>query len=150
MKDCKFCGYNCGANPACAACIGYKRSYKVKENPKLIQAKKLGKIPYDKLPFRVLEGDAKVQAGGADKYGERNWRIDSILTSTYEGAIMRHFLAWANGEDEDPESGLSHLYHIRACCAVMLDAEMYGKLVDDRLRAVSLDKESDDDTPDKT
>ena len=114
----------------------------MKENPKLIRAQKEGKIPYDKLPLRVLEGDAFVHAGGAAKYGERNWRIDSILASTYEGAIMRHFISWANGEDLDPESGRSHLYHIRACCAVMLDADMYGKLVDDRGRAVSLDKDA--------
>jgi len=112
---------------------------------------KEGKIPYDKLPLRVLEGDSVVHSHGAEKYGERNWRIDKILTSTYEGAIMRHFIAWANGEDKDPDSGLSHLYHIRACCAVMLDAEMFDSLIDDRQRAVSIDRESDDgDSPDKT
>jgi hypothetical protein len=117
----------------------------IKDNPKHILAMKQGKAPLDKLPFTVFEGDAECHNGGSVKYGERNWRIDAICTSTYEGAIMRHFLAWANGEDADPDSGLSHLYHIRACCAVMLDADMAGKLIDDRGRAESIDQGGGDD-----
>lgn len=113
-------------------------------NPKHIQAMKDNKIPYDKLPWRVLAGDATVHATGAVKYGERNWRIDKILASTYEGAMMRHLISWVNGEDLDPDSGQSHLYHLRACCAVVLDAQMYGTLIDDRDRATSIDKEGDD------
>ncbi len=86
----------------------------------------------------VLRGDASVHAHGADKYGERNWRIDPIKSSTYEAAILRHFMAYFyDREDADPDSGLSHLYHIRACCAVMLDAEIHGTLIDDRDRSVS-------------
>lgn len=118
----------------------------MKKNPKLIQAEKDGKIPYEKIPLRVLEGDAHVHTLGANKYGERNWRLDKILASTYEGAILRHFTAWANGEDIDPESGWSHLYHIRACCALVLDADMHGTLVDDRGRAESKDKESNNES----
>lgn len=112
------------------------------QNPKLIRAMKDNKIPYDKLPLRVLEEDAWVHAGGAKKYGERNWRQDRILASTYEGAIMRHFIAWACGENLDPESGRSHLSHIRACCAVVLDAQMSDTLIDDRDRSESLDRMS--------
>lgn len=104
------------------------------ENPKHIQAQKDGKVPYDKIPWDVLAGDARVHASGAAKYGERNWRVDKILASTYEGAIMRHFIAWFGGEDNDPDSGESHLYHIRCCCAVMLDAQIHGTLIDDRGR----------------
>jgi len=112
-------------------------------NPKLTRAMKDNKIPYDKLPLRVLEEDAWVHAGGAEKYGDRNWRQDRILASTYEGAIMRHFIAWACGEDSDPESGRSHLSHVRACCAVVLDAQMSDTLIDDRDRSESLDRMSD-------
>jgi hypothetical protein len=105
------------------------------EDPKYVQAEKDGKAPMDKLPLMVLSGDAKVHALGAAKYGERNWRKDAIKQSTYEAAILRHFLAhFGDREDRDPQSGLSHLYHIRACCAVMLDAEIHGKLIDDRDR----------------
>ena len=109
----------------------------MKDNPKAVRAAKEGKIPYEKIPWEVLEADAHVHASGAAKYGERNWRLDKIRASTYEGAIMRHFTAWATGEDVDPESGYSHLTHIRACCAVVLDAEAHGTLIDDRQRKES-------------
>lgn len=120
-------------------------SSSVKQNPKHIRAMKEGKAPMDKLPWGVLEADARVHAHGAEKYGERNWRIDRILTSTYEGAIMRHFLAWAQGEDIDPDSGEHHLTHIRCCCAVVLDALEYGSLVDDRQRSESRDCQTTDE-----
>lgn len=116
-------------------------SSSVKQNPKHVRAQKEGKIPYEKLPWGVLEADAQVHAHGAAKYGERNWRIDHILASTYEGAIMRHFVAWAMGEDLDPDSGVPHLNHIRACCAVVLDAQEHGALIDDRQRSESRDSQ---------
>lgn len=103
-------------------------------NPKLVQALKDGKVPMEYLVYSVLHDDAKVHKSGADKYGERNWRKSEILASTYEGAILRHFLAWASGEDLDPESGLPHLSHVRACCAIVLDSAKCGTLIDDRNR----------------
>lgn len=117
-----------------------------KMNPKHIRAQKEGKDPMEYLIWEVLMDDAVVHKHGADKYGVRNWRIDEILTSTYEGAIMRHFLAWAKGEDIDPDSGKPHLTHIRACCAIIMDAQAHGKLVDDRDRKESKndDTETDD------
>ena len=108
-------------------------------NPKAARAEREGKAPLQYLIYSVLEGDARVLKGGADKYGERNWLNDPIKASTYEGAILRHLLAWAQGEDLDPDSGLSHLYHIRACCAVVLDAEKHGTLIDDRDRPCNPD-----------
>ena len=106
----------------------------MEENPKLIQALKDGKVPLEYLLPTLWPGDAAIHKLGADKYGERNWRKNRIKASTYEGAILRHFMAWAAGEDIDPESGHSHLYHIRACCGVVLDSEMHGTLIDDRAR----------------
>ena len=109
-----------------------------KENPKYIQAQKDGKPRMEYLVGSVLRGDAAVHAHGADKYGERNWRVDPIKSSTYEAAILRHFMAYFyDREDVDPDSGYSHLYHIRACCAVMLDAEIHDTLIDDRGRVES-------------
>jgi len=107
------------------------------ENPKQIQAMKDGKIPLENLVYSCLADDAIVHKHGADKYGTRNWREQQILASTYEGAILRHFLAWAQGEDLDPDSGKSHLTHIRACCAVVLDSIKHGTLLDDRGRQES-------------
>ncbi len=111
------------------------------DNPKLIQALKDGKVPMEYLVYSVLEDDAFVHKYGADKYGIRNWLIDKILASTYEGAMLRHFKAWAEGEDIDPESGRPHLTHLRACCAVVMDAQKHGTLIDDRNRLESKDQE---------
>jgi len=114
---------------------------KIKQNPKLIQAMKDGKAPLEYLITSVDEGDARVLKGGADKYGVRNWLIDKILASTYEGAIKRHLKDWIEGQDIDPDSGEHPFHHIRACCAIVLDAEKHGTLIDDRDRAVSKDAE---------
>ena len=112
---------------------GYKQP-ESRHNPKHIQAQKDGKNPMEYLVYSVLPLDAKCHKHGADKYGVRNWRKDKILASTYEGAILRHFLQWASGEDMDPDSGLPHLTHLRACAAVVLDAAEHGTLIDDRTR----------------
>ena len=111
-----------------------------RQNPKLVQALKDGKVPMEYLVYSVLEDDARCHKGGADRYGVRNWLEDKILASTYEAAILRHFLAWARGEDKDPDDGLSPLTHIRACCAIVLDAEKHGTLIDDRDRVENKDK----------
>lgn len=108
-----------------------------KMNPKYVQAQKDGKIRMECLATSVLASEARVLAHGADKYGARNWRKDEILASTYEGAMMRHLFAWINGEDLDPDSGEPHLSHLRACAAVVMDADSFGKLVDDRNRMES-------------
>ena len=112
----------------------------MRDNPKLIRALKDGKAPLEYLITELWDGDAEVHALGAEKYGAWNWRIDKIRASTYKGAIFRHAKAWAEGEDIDPESGKSHLYHIRACCGIVLDSEAHGTLIDDRLRAESKDQ----------
>lgn len=106
-----------------------------KKNPKQVQAEKDGKVPYEYLVLSVLEDDAYVHKHGGDKYGKRNWTIDEINATTYVGAMFRHYKAWSEGEDLDPDSGRPHLTHLRACCAVVMDAAKHGKLIDDRLFA---------------
>ena len=113
------------------------------ENPKHIQAMKDGKAPLEYLVDFVMTGDAYVHQGGAIKYGYRNWTIDKIKASTYIAAIRRHLKAWSEGEDLDPDSGWSHLYHIRAGCAIVLDADNAGTLIDDRDRAESISQVKD-------
>jgi len=112
-----------------------------KANPKLIRALKDGKAPLEYLVTTVWPGDARVHKSGADKYGRNNWRKDRILASTYKGALLRHLKAWSEGEDIDPESGENHLYHIRACAAIVLDSQMHDTLIDDRLVVESKDQE---------
>lgn len=105
------------------------------DNPKHIQAKLDAKSPMHLIPYAALEGVAKVMALGAEKYGERNWRMEPIKGSTYEGALFRHiFLEWAQGSDVDHESGEHPLDHAIASLLIMRDAMIQGTFVDDRKR----------------
>jgi hypothetical protein len=45
---------------------------------------------------------------------------------------MRHLNAWRDGEDLDPESGISHIAHIATSCNILMDAAVCGTLQDDR------------------
>ena len=94
------------------------------------------KEPMHLLPTVFLRRTATVLGLGAKKYGEYNWRIsDGVDANTYIAAIRRHIAQYSDGEDVDKESGVSHLAHIAATCAVLLDAEQHGKLVDNRYKA---------------
>lgn len=115
-----------------------------KDNPKHIRAQKDGKDPLEYIVWEMLRLDALVHKSGGDKYGVRNWRQDQIVASTYEAAMLRHLSAWAMGEDNDPDTGLPHLSHLRACCAVVLDGKAHGKLTDDRDRMESKDPDHAD------
>lgn len=90
------------------------------------------KIPFAALPFAVLAEDAIAHGEGALKYGRHNWREGEVLASTYFAAAMRHLIAWFEGEDIDPDSGLSHLTKARASLGVLRDAQIQGRAIDDR------------------
>lgn len=90
------------------------------------------KAPMNATPNTALIELNAVMGGGAHKYGLFNFRDSDIDAMTYIGAIRRHFMLWEDGQDTDEESGRSHLAHIMACCALALDAQHTGKLVDNR------------------
>lgn len=90
------------------------------------------KTPLGLIPPYAMEQTAWVHKFGASKYGPFNWRDTGVCASTYINAIMRHLNAWRDGEDLDPESGISHLAHIACSCNIMMDANYCEKLQDDR------------------
>jgi hypothetical protein len=47
---------------------------------------------------------------------------------------MRHLHAFNDGEDKDPESGLSHLAHLGCCVMFLLEFEKTHKELDDRFK----------------
>ena len=101
------------------------------EDPKQAAGNK--KISLQLIPPAANESCAIALRTGADKYGEWNWRYsESIEVMTYLGAIRRHLDAFLEGEDIDPESNTSHLGHIMAGCAILLDAEKHNKIEDNR------------------
>lgn len=69
-----------------------------------------GKPRFDLLPPELLSGISQGLAFGANKYGDYNW-AKGIAYSRCFAALMRHLWAWWGGEENDPESGLSHLAH---------------------------------------
>lgn len=89
---------------------------------------------YDLLPPEALEGWVKVLTFGANKYADRNWE-KGLLYSRVFGAAMRHLWAWWRGEDNDPETGESHLDHA-TCCVTFLSTYMKRGMTsfDDRPR----------------
>lgn len=94
------------------------------------------KIRFELLPSDVLEEVAKVFTFGATKYGDRNWEKGFNYTRII-GSLLRHVFAWTKGEDQDQESGLSHMAHA-ICCAMFLLAFKIRKTgVDDRCQEVS-------------
>ena len=90
------------------------------------------KAPMNSVPPTALVELYAVMGAGAHKYGIFNFRDTDIDALTYISAIRRHFMLWEDGEDDDNETGRSHLAHIMACCALALDAQHTGKLVDNR------------------
>lgn len=105
------------------------------------------KTPLGLIPPHAMEQTAWVHKLGADKYGPWNWRETGVCASTYVNAILRHLNAWRDGEDLDPESGISHLAHVACSANILMDAGYCNKLQDDRntTRQCFEAEEADDD-----
>ena len=78
------------------------------------------KIPLELLSSSWIEGVGMVLGFGAKKYAAHNWR-KGLQLSRVLGAALRHIFSFLRGENADPESGLSHLYH--ASCCLMFASE---------------------------
>lgn len=83
----------------------------------------------------LYEAGAALAYGGM-KYGRHNWRHIGVRSSVYYDAVLRHLMAWWEGEDIDPVeqggSGLPHLAHAIAGLMVYRDCEIAGMTTDDR------------------
>jgi hypothetical protein len=92
------------------------------------------KAPLGLIPSIAMEHTSWVHLLGSKKYGPFNWRKTGVCATTYVNAILRHLNAWREGEDNDQESGITHLAHIACCCNILMDAQRCGTLQDDRNR----------------
>ncbi|MGX5775489.1 dATP/dGTP diphosphohydrolase domain-containing protein [Methylorubrum zatmanii] len=90
-----------------------------------------GKEPVGLIPREAVLAEARVLAFGAEKYAAHNWR-KGMRWSRLGDAAMRHLLAWLDGEDNDPETGLPHLAHLRCCAGFLLAYAERGDGTDDR------------------
>ena len=92
------------------------------------------KPPIALVPPNAINEIANVFGMGAKKYGQYNWRKDLFTTSfsrTYS-SIMRHLNAFWDSEDNDPESGQSHLAHAASQIMILMTQHKYAKNMDDR------------------
>lgn len=89
------------------------------------------KAPMSLLSSEALHQTAMVLAFGKQKYAAHNWR-GGFEWSRPLSAALRHILAFQDGEDRDPESGLSHLAHAMCCLMFLLEFEKTHRELDDR------------------
>jgi Domain of unknown function (DUF5664) len=106
-------------------------------------AKQAGAVKYDgdKPPMHLLSNEALVQIAkvmqfGAQKYAAHNWR-KGFDWSRSLAAALRHINAFNDGEDTDPESGLSHMAHAACNLMFLIEFEKTHKHLDDRYKAGS-------------
>lgn len=90
-----------------------------------------GKAPINLIPPAPLIDIAKVFEFGVRKYGLFNYKKGMKLSRLYD-AMMRHMLAWNDGEDVDPESKMTHVAHAGCCLLMLSDAMIKGYGHDDR------------------
>jgi hypothetical protein len=99
-------------------------------NPK--DAIGIRKAPMSVVPMGVIAEVGVAMLEGASKYGRHNFRAIGVRNSVYFDATMRHLISWWEGEDIDPDSGLSHLTKAIASLVVVRDAMLQGQCTDDR------------------
>lgn len=85
----------------------------------------------DLIPPQALLQIAEVFAFGAKKYDDRNWEKGLLYHRIY-GAMLRHLYAFWGGEDNDPESGKSHLAHAGCCLFMLMGTVAQHPELDDR------------------
>ena len=97
------------------------------------------KVPFSTVPARVVGEVGLALLEGACKYGRHNYRTAGVRASVYFDASSRHLAAWWEGQDLDPDSGLSHVTKAIASLVVLRDSMLSGNWNDDRPPAVAGD-----------
>lgn len=90
------------------------------------------RAPMSTVPGPVMAELGVAMLEGAAKYGRHNYRASGARSSVYYDAAMRHLIAWWEGEDTDPDSGLPHVIKAIASLVVLRDAMFQNNLIDDR------------------
>lgn len=97
------------------------------------------KVAFSTVPSSVLAEVAVGMTEGARKYARHNWRVAGVRGSIYYDATLRHLFKWWEGEDLDPDSGLSHITKAITSLVVMRDAMINEKFTDDRPPKIPVD-----------
>lgn len=90
-----------------------------------------GKLKWGLVSWKALAPMVRVLMFGAEKYDDHNWKKGLGWVGVTE-SLQRHLNAFLDGEDDDPESKLSHVGHI-LCNAMFLSYMfLFRKDKDDR------------------
>ena len=109
---------------------GAEEGHTKASNPKDIIGSR--KLDLTLVPMTLIIFAAKGFLEGALKYGRFNWRIAGVSAAIYIAAALRHIFKWWNGQDIDPVTKVPHLASAIACLGIIMDAELFKKLKDDR------------------
>lgn len=90
------------------------------------------KAPISTLSCQVLFEMGLGMLEGARKYGRHNYRALGVSATVYYDAAIGHLMDWWEGEDIDPDSGLSHVTKALASLMVLRDSMLMGNWKDDR------------------
>jgi hypothetical protein len=115
-------------------------------NRQIAQHESEGKLALDQLPIKFLRGVAAVLNFGMLKYAKDNWKQGTDWSEFY-GSTQRHLLAWWDGEDNDPESGLSHLAHAACNIAFLIYYQDRNVGKDDRDKSPTTQQHLGDKNP---
>ena len=84
------------------------------------------------VPLNVIAEIGVGMMEGAAKYGRHNYRGVGVRASVYLDATLRHLIAWWEGEDIDPDSGMSHIAKALTSLIVLRDSQLQALCEDDR------------------
>lgn len=79
-----------------------------------------GKAPLSILTMESLVAEAKAFQYGEKKYKDKHNYKKGMEWSRMLDASMRHIVAFSGKEDFDNESSLNHLWHAKACLAMLI------------------------------
>lgn len=86
---------------------------------------------FDLIPWDAIWGLAEHFGIGARKYEDRNWERGYAYGLSF-AALHRHLASWWMGEDDDPESGDSHLLAVSWHALALWWMQKHGKGTDNR------------------
>ena len=99
-------------------------------NPKQLFGDKKPRLSLIPLIAQLAQEEA--QRDGMNKYGEYNWRDQPVEAMTYLDAALRHLQLYLNGEKLARDTKVQNLGAVMACCAILIDAEANGTMIDNR------------------
>lgn len=85
------------------------------------------KMRWDLLPMQEIEDIVRVYHLGAKKYAENSWQNVSNGFERYRAALMRHMMAYIDGERYDMELGVNHLASVAWNAIALLWYDKHGK-----------------------